>query len=102
MDADGDPQNVTGYNFKVTVKLRRLDADPGLWQGHFTAPNDPNGVNVDDAAGGIVSFKIPHATTAAFPAPSTLVWDLQATTPGGDIVTLDSGNLYVLADVTRT
>jgi hypothetical protein len=95
------PQNVTGYRFWSTVKRRLSDPDPGLWQGFFTPPNDPNGISIQNAEQGLIRITIPAAVTEAWDVPAALYWDLQAETEAGVIRTIDRGKMFVYEDVTR-
>lgn len=52
--------------------------------------------------GALGSVVIPAARTTAWPAPKTLYYDVQAEKLNGEIVTIDSGTIPILADITRS
>jgi hypothetical protein len=92
---DGTPADITGFGFTFTVKRSITDLDlDAVWQGSLGS-----GVAIVDAVAGTALVSAPANATAAWPI-GTLLWDLQVIA-GGEVHTIDSGKLIVLADVTR-
>lgn len=71
----GQAIDITAGSLYCTVKQYASDADPGLVQ-----LTNGSGITLRTQSGGtlgMADIKFTPAQTAAFPAPATLVWDVQ-------------------------
>lgn len=97
--ANGGAFNLTGATIKLTIKVNKTDADPGVLQ-----LTTSSGIAIDDAAGGMATITVP-ATAPFFSAitqDTQYVYDIQITTAGGQVYTTQEGTFLVEMDVTAT
>lgn len=96
---NGAPYNTDGCTFWMTGKNTTddLDAAAVFQIGSPTSDITPIGPSTD----GLMSVKVPAAITDDFVPETTITYDVQVTTPIGDVYTLEMGEFEVEADVTR-
>jgi hypothetical protein len=94
------PVDITAWLFRWSVKKSIGDPDAKVvYQG--TIAN--GGVLVTDAVNGKLTIVMPADRTATLPdTQKTLVWDVQAEDPAGNVATVVEGTIAVTLDVTRT
>lgn len=92
--ASGAAIDITSYTFLAQL---RESADSATILATFD-------IDVIDAAAGQFAMVLDAATTAALDtvAVSVAAWDIQFTSPGGDVVTFDGGVARLKSDVART
>lgn len=93
-DPDGVPVDLTGATLSFTAKERIGDEDD-------VAPLAVDVVDHPEAALGIGEIELAAEATATLTPGARYQYDIQLTTAAGDVATLVSGRLKVLADVTR-
>ena len=91
------PVVLTGSTIHFTAKRRRTDADPGVFQKSIGS-----GITIVDGAAGRLEVKLAKADTAGLEAPIVLHYDLQLSTPAGDVLTVAEGPLRIRRGVTAT
>jgi hypothetical protein len=89
--AGTDVFDITGQTIVFTARDRVDDV---------VAVIEETGEIVDGPAG-MGAVTIPHTATEGFDTDRVLVWDVQISDPLGRRLTLDSGKLYVIRDITR-
>jgi len=108
-----------GDDFDILLRLRNQNSDgtPGAYidltgyVGKAQLRDDPadNTVNAEftvttlnqtTTPGGILA-SLSHTQTAALPAPAKMQWDIQLTSPTGDVHTYLKGTATITAEVTR-
>lgn len=93
----GNPINITGWYFWITIKKSVNDSDgQALFQKKFIVGDDVR----DKPVQGIVWIEIPPTVTDSIPV-GKYVYDLQIVMADGQVKTVDFGNLVVKSDVTR-
>lgn len=85
-----DPIDITGWTFLAQVRKNSEDD---------TVVLTPT-VSIVDATGGEFKFESPPADTKDL-TPGRYVWDLQSTTPAGEVDTWVAGEAIVAGDVSR-
>lgn len=97
------PQDLTGWSLWFTGKLAILDPDmSAVFQRTIGS-----GITVTDAAAGLATVALAPASTDSLMATGTatsvdLFCDLQGKDGSGDVATLATGKITVLAEITRT
>lgn len=66
-DENGDPVDITDYDFYGDVKREAKDASPTLGSFTYTKP---------DSAAGVVRFKLPRTVTRLLEGVESVVWDI--------------------------
>lgn len=98
VDAAGDAYVWTDDQIRFTVKRSLADTDA---EAVFVKTR-AEGAIVPGAAGE-ATIRIEPADTQTLPEQAiVLEWDLQVTTAGGDVYTLDSGRMTVDPEATRS
>ena len=87
-NADGTPADITGYTAKAQIRRDVADEARRVEVEIAASVASPN-----------VNLSIPHAQTQAL--TGSYVWDLQLTSPGGQIMTILAGAVIVTREVTR-
>ena len=87
------PLNITGYSFKMSLDTREKpdDETTQVWQIDATLDADPTT--------GKAYFAITDVETDITPA--TYYYDIQMTTPSGDIRTIAKGIFKITMDITK-
>ncbi len=91
---NGPVQDVTGWSFLAQIR----DTPGGTVLASAT-------ITIVDALQGLVDVNWSAAQTASLPVPPTqkyLSYDVQYTTVAGDVQTFLLGNVFVVADTSRT
>lgn len=96
------PINLTGADLRWTAKYHHWDADDAAAITKTLIAGVENGLELTDAANGVVVVTFERADTASFVGTPVLVWDLQGTLSTGKTRTLARGTLTVTPDITRT
>ena len=91
-DDAGSPVDLTGATVYFTMKKNIDDPDPGDLQKAITTHTDPTQ--------GKTQIKLDSSDTDNID-PGKYFYDFQVTLANGDKITIESGILEVLADVTR-
>ena len=93
-DSTGTVINLTGYTaaMQLRVQLNSVEAVD-------TLTTDNERISIDPEAGQI-SCTFPHTQTERYPV-RTLVYDLEITSPGGEITRVVQGKITVSGEVTR-
>lgn len=100
-DDAAPPFDLTGCVIRSTAKRDVNDANvDALYQLTSETGGD---ITITDAVNGVIRVRVPPEATASLTATEQFVWDIQVTTPEGDVYTVDWGALTVNAspDVTR-
>jgi hypothetical protein len=95
----GQAIDITSGSLYCTVKQQMSDADPGLCQ-----LTEGSGITLRTQSGatlGMADIKFTPAQTTTFPAPSTLLWDVQYDDGVGGVWTVAGGIVAVEPQVTR-
>ena len=92
-DAAGDPIDITGWKMYFTMKRNPNHSDD-------QAPIRVDVTAHDDPANGLTSFNLTNAQTYLL-MPGTYYYDIQVKKAENDILTIVSGEIIVLADITR-
>lgn len=95
---DGNPLDVSAYLIWCTGKLQISDAD---LVAVFQATKLGGQITVTGAGNNIARVNIPGAFTSVLTDNTTLFYDVQIKSPGGDIDTVASGRMQIVLDVTR-
>jgi hypothetical protein len=93
---------VTGWQFWMTAKYDPNDADSAavfqILPAAFTVPTAGNA-----STPAVIQCSLPPSATANLPGHQVaLVYDVQGVDTSGNVFTVDSGTLTVVADVTVT
>jgi len=92
-DADGNAQDISGWEFWITAKTDRADSDAdAVFQNSTTSH--------DDAANGETSLDIAGSDTSG-KGGATLVYDLQRKDSSGDITTFMTGQFHIEPETTE-
>jgi hypothetical protein len=98
--AGGAVFNLTGCTVWFTVKNQYSDPDN---QSVFQKSTTNGGITITDAPNGLCQVTIANADTSGEPDTKVmLLWDCQVKDASGNIYTVNSGNLIILPDVTKT
>lgn len=91
----GFPVDITGFSYKMTLKAKKEDPDPGAVQlsGSSLVPAE--------AQEGVLFMKAARAATDSI-TPGNYNYDLQQIDAQGYVKTLLIGKVRVVADITRT
>jgi hypothetical protein len=97
-------QNITGWTLWFTAKMAILDADVAAI---FQKKTGGLGITITSPTGGLASIALAPADTDGTMATGTatsvdLFCDLQGKDGSGNVATLATGKLTVLAEITRT
>jgi hypothetical protein len=97
-------QNITGWTLWFTAKLAILDADGAAI---FQKKTGGLGITITSGAGGLASIALAPTDTDGTMATGTLTsvdlfCDLQGKDGAGNVATLATGKLTILAEITRT
>jgi len=92
-DSAGDPIDITGWKIYFTMKRNPNHSDD-------QAPIKVDVIVHDDPANGLTSFNLTNAQTYLL-MPGTYYYDIQVKKAENDILTIVSGEIIVLADITR-
>ena len=100
------PMDLTGTTLWFTAKrdpVADADAVAVVAISTVAAGDYSLGMSIEDAVGGIFSFRIPAAATTGLTdvLPLYLAYDCQVKRTTGKIETIDSGDLIVVTQVTR-
>lgn len=87
-ESAGQPVDLTGYTIRAQVRTA---------QGALLATLTPT---ITDAPGGRVQLRAAAATTATW-EPGSYRYDVEFTSPAGDVLSSETLPLSVVADVTR-
>lgn len=89
-----DPDSQSIIQMEETAQLIYLNAESAATAAHGT-------ITVDDEGEGSMTIALDEAATAALEPRTGLLFDIQLLTSGGDVQTLATGTVRVVADVTR-
>jgi len=92
-DSNGDPIDITGWKIYFTMKLFLIQADS---EANLTADVTEH----DDPTNGKTSIHLSNGQTDLL-EPGQYFYDIQVKKAENDILTIVSGKIDVLADVTR-
>lgn len=93
--AVGMPVDLTGYSAAAKGRARIADASP-VW----SLSSAPGGGITLGGALGTITLAMSAAVTAAL-APGSGVWDLELTSPGGEVIRLMKGTYEITEEATR-
>jgi hypothetical protein len=93
-DTEGNPIDITGNTYWVTLKTAKDDADQGAAQVNITASGP-------DAINGIVIVAFDSSITTNL-TPGTYYYDLQEVDLSGNVYTILLGKVRVVSDITRS
>lgn len=101
LDADGAPLDLTGWTIRMTAKRSIDDADA---DAVFQLSTVDNTIRVTNAAGGLAEMQPLRSSTSSLTTDLTVIWDVQIAKDGSpdQTFTVDSGELMINRDVTRT
>jgi len=97
-DSVGQTVNLTGGVLKFTARSRSSDISALINKSSAIVGQ----ITFVDAIHGMATLKIEDSDTSPLYAPSTLVYDFEFTSAGGDVTTvLPAGVLTILRDITH-
>lgn len=97
VDAQGAPEDITGWAFWFTLKWQKTDADPGVCQ--LTSDAGDIVIDIVDQGVGRICFASAHTKTQE---PASYFYDFQCRKgPGGKLETLDRGTFTIEPEITR-
>ncbi len=92
----GDPYDVTGCAFRMTAKWRLDDLDIS---SHFSCTSPLDGIEITSAIDGICQVTITPIKTSTLPPRNVILYyDVQMTTPSGQVFTVLIGRLRIRTD----
>lgn len=95
---DGAPVDLTTYSVWCTGKRQLSDADvDAIWQ----VTKAGGQITITGAGNNIARVNVPGSNTAVLTDNTTLFYDVQIKSAGGDIATVADGRVTITLDVTR-
>jgi len=94
-DVDGNPIDLTGSTFWLTMKSNPIMDDS-------SAEIQVSVSTHVDATNGITEIIVPNTITDTLTPKTTLYYDIQWVAPSGDVTTIIADRVKVLADITRS
>lgn len=101
VDANGSPQNLTGWTVWVSVKAKKSDPDNlAVWSFYWISGGASLGLQTISAAAGTLRLPFTPSDTADKDGKE-YVYDVQVKTSTGIVKTWDEGKISIAEDLTQ-